>query len=400
MRTKPVKYLLFLSFFGVLLYACLEPFEPSIAAKDLNVLVVDGYINAGPGKTRIVLSKVSTLQNSNQIQSVQDASVSIVSDNNESYSLAESANGVYESGELNLPTDKKYRLDIKLANGKEYQSELMSVKVTPPIDSIFWEEKPDQLYIYGTSHDETASTLYYKWWSQEDWEVRAQYPPYLKYNGDTIILRESESPVAGPDTLRKMTICFQSAESNKLLMASTKLLEADSVKHPVRILSYAEQQIQIRYSLLLHQRTLTEDEYNYLLLMEKNSTQAGSFFDPMPSQLFGNLYATSDRDETVVGYVGVYTTATKRLFLHGSSLRRRTPIQEKCEGIDFPNKKEVLKQFLSGYPPDYIPYRLYYLDNDITKPMVEALPRIPCMDCRTQQSRPRPDYWNEFFIDP
>lgn len=400
MRTKPVKYLFFLSFFGVLLYACLEPFEPSIPAKDLNVLVVDGYINAGPGKTRIVLSKVSTLQNSNQIQSVQDASVSIISDNNESYSLAEFANGVYESGELNLPTDKKYRLDIKLANGKEYQSELMSVKITPLIDTIVWEEKPDQLYLYGVSHDETASTLYYKWWLEEDWEIRVKYLAYLKYNGDTIILREEELPLPrGTDTLRDMSICFKSGKSNKLNIASTRNTLNDSVKQVVRTLSYADERVQVRYSMLLYQRTLTEDEYNYLELIEKNSTQMGSFFDPMPSQLFGNIKQADDPNELVIGYVGVYTTVSKRLFLHGDAISKRAPIQEKCPPFDFPNEKELLKQYLSGKPPAQIPYKLYYLDNDPTKPMVQSLPR-ECMDCRSSTTVPRPDYWREFFVDP
>lgn len=400
MHTKPAKYLFFLSFFGVLLYACLEPFEPSIPAKDLSVLVVDGYINAGPGKTRILLSKVSTLQTSNQIQYVEDALVSIVSDNSESYSLAESTSGVYESGELNLPTDKKYRLDIKLTNGKKYQSELMSVKITPLIDTIVWEERPDQLYIYGVSHDETASTLYYKWWSEEDWEIRVKYLAYLKYNGDTIILREEELPLPrGTDTLRAMSICFKSGKSNKLNIASTRNNINDSVRQTVATFSYGDERIQVRYSMLLHQRTLTEDEYNYLELIEKNSTQMGSFFDPMPSQIFGNIKQADNDNELVIGYVGVYTTVSKRLFLQGDAISKKALTQEKCRPFDFPNEKELLKQYLGGNPPTQIPYKLYYLDDDITKPRVQSLPR-GCMDCRSSTNVPRPDYWREFFVDP
>lgn len=395
LKTLPVFVLV-----SVFIWGCLDPFAPNVNQRDLNVLVVDGYINAGPGKTRIALSKLSPLSQSDNILQEEDAYVTIESDANESYPLTEVLSGIYESEALALSTDKKYGLYIKLANGNEYRSELLDVKVTPPIDTITWAEEPNQLTIYANTHDQTNATVYYKWWSDENWEIRVKYLAYLKYNGDTVILREEEEPQPrGSDTLRAMSICFKGAKSSKLNILSTAQQVNDSVKHPVRALSYADEQIQVRYSMLLYQRALTRDEYNYLTLMEKNSTQMGSFFDPMPSQLFGNIHRTSDSEETVVGYVGVYTTVSKRLFLHGDSVSRRVLIQEKCEPVDFRNTKELLAQFLGGKPPALIPYKLYNLDNDPFKPMVQALPR-ECMDCRSSTTIPRPSYWREFFLDP
>jgi hypothetical protein len=378
--------------------SCLEPFNADVPANKLNLLVVDGYINAGPGKTRITLSKISPLSFSQNIDFETDAEVSIETETDESYLLSEIGSGLYQSEELNLPTDKQYRLHIKLSNGKEYRSEMMNVKVTPPIDTIAWEWKPDLLYIYAYAHDAQNSTRYYSWSYEEDWEIRAQYRPDLKYNGDTIILRATELPEPrGMDTLLDMSICYKSGKSKIMNFATTKLQASDSVKHAVRKMSHAAEERQIRYSMLLHQHALTEEEFDYLTLVEKNSTQVGSFFDPMPSQLFGNIHRTNEPDETVIGYVGVYTTEHKRLFLHGDLLPP-APIQEKCEPLDFLNTKENLALNLSGKPPVYIPFKTYYQGNP-PRPWVQALPR-QCMDCRTNATVPRPDYWREFFLDP
>jgi hypothetical protein len=100
---------------GGITNSCLEPFNADVPANKLNLLVVDGYINAGPGKTRITLSKISPLSFSQNIDFETDAEVSIETETDESYLLSEIGSGLYQSEELNLPTDKQYRLHIKLS---------------------------------------------------------------------------------------------------------------------------------------------------------------------------------------------------------------------------------------------------------------------------------------------
>jgi hypothetical protein len=120
--------------------------------------------------------------------------------------------------------------------------------------------------------------------------------------------------------------------------------------------------------------------------LKKIRPQVGSFFDPMPSQLFGNIHRTNEPDETVIGYVGVYTTEHKTII---SSWRftSTSSYTGKVRAIRFSKyQKENLALNLSGKPPVYIPFKTYYQGNP-PRPWVQALPR-QCMDCRTNATVP------------
>jgi hypothetical protein len=74
----------------VLPNSCLEPFNADVPANKLNLLVVDGYINAGPGKNpHHIIKKYRPLSFSQNIDFETDAEVSIETETDESYLLSE-----------------------------------------------------------------------------------------------------------------------------------------------------------------------------------------------------------------------------------------------------------------------------------------------------------------------
>lgn len=383
----PKKVLVFI-FLSTAFYACVEPFDAHVSAKKLDVLIVDGFINIGPGKTRIILSKLNSLDEEQLIQYENDAEVRIESNLDETFSLTESESGIYTSSELNLPADKQYRLYVKLSNGKEYRSEFLIPKITPPIDSVHWEYKPDLLYIYANAHDQTGKSRYYWWGYQEDWQIKTPFKADLKYDP-----AESPSIFPRPDPeMLAMHNCWKKVKSDGLIFGSTITLTDDNIKFPIVRLPHASEKISVKYSIIVSQHTMTEDEFNYLTLMNKNTSQTGSFFDPMPSQLFGNVNRINNSEEIVIGYVGAYTTEKTTLFILAEELPPSDVSQPNCikDLIQFPDTPENRALKLGGNNPVYIPYQLI---SDPFNPMIIAMPARDCMDCRSSLTGPRPDYW-------
>ena len=384
---KTIKHFIIFILTAVLMCSCLEPFEADVSASQLDVLIIDGYINVGPGETRITLSKVSGLDQADKVRYEEDAEVFIQNNSGEGFLLNESEDGLYTSGELNLPADKQYRLYIILSNGKEFHSELQSPKITPVIDSIHWEFRPDLLYIYAKAHDATGATRYYGWKYREDWQVKSPFKADLMYTGFGRI-EERPDPWMLP-----MHNCWKKLESKQIVFSSTTLQQDDYINFPVVTIPHNSEKTAVKYSVIIEQHTITEDEFNYLTLMNKNSTQTGSFFDPMPSQLFGNIKRIDNPKETVIGYVGVYTTQKDTLFILKAELPADNGFQINCPTIEFTKTIENCDTYLGGNPPPYIPYQQYSPSGDPADLIVVAMVTKDCMDCRSNATGPRPDFW-------
>lgn len=378
-KRKYVGLFLILIVIGVITNSCLEPFNANVPAKDTDVLVVEGYINAGKGITRIQLSKVSPLKVGREIFHESDAEVWIENDAHETFLLTERSPGTYETDTVILPTDRTYHLVINLSNGKTYTSEPQLVKVTPPIDSLHWEWE-NQLYIYANTHDDQAATHYYTWTYREDWLIKSQYEAKLyldnvRFGKDTLLLRF-------PSDALKLYHCWKKGTSNEIILGSTRSLATDAISYPLLSIPASSDRIQINYSILVNQRAMTEDEYNYLMLIKKNTEQTGSFFDPMPSQLFGNIHRTDRPEETVIGYIGSYTTESMRMFISKNEVPA-IPIQEKCPPTEFEYSEENIRMFFAN-PTVMLPYQIVYGVNEYGDTVTTDVIGYPavCMDCR------------------
>jgi hypothetical protein len=121
--------------------------------------------------------------------------------------------------------------------------------------------------------------------------------------------------------------------------------------------------------------------------MEKNTTQVGSFSDPMLSELYGNIRSVSNPEETVVGYVGVYTTESKTFFILNSELPL-VPVQPNCLVVG--KIHLVDKQTVEALIDNYIP-----IDTELDEggQVLLTMMEKPCLDCRVYGSSVKPDFW-------
>jgi hypothetical protein len=368
-------------FFGlvILMSDCREPFDPQFETGIDDFLVVDGYVNVGEkAVSRITLSRISALGVNDQTFDA-NALVSIQSSTDETFSLRPEEPGRFVSDSLTLDPALEYRLLISTDDGKEYASEFVKALISPPIDSIHWRWQRDGVQLYVTTHDPLNNTFFYKWTYDETWEIRSAFWAEFEYRAQKMVLLH---PFESSD----LFYCFVHNPSSDLHFASTKKNDVDATHYPLINFGYYSFKLLYRYSVLVKQRAMTEAEFNYLSLIQKNTTVTGSLFDPMPGELHGNIYSLSSPGEPVIGYIGASSTEVLRFNIE----------DEQIEEIGF---KPVALCQQREIPRDSFWYwfdRLKYhpIDSVWGEDKYTGAPSH-CMDCSLRGTPVRPEFFSD-----
>src|SRR5580692_817948 len=144
---KEFKYILYIIAIPIAvgsLSTCKTPYTPAPITAVNNYLVVEGLIDINDS-TFISLSRTVGVMSASTVKPELKATISIQSNQGNSYPLTEVGNGVYSAPSYNLSAANQYRLMIKTSNGSIYESDFDQTKVTPPIDSLIMQYKPDGL---------------------------------------------------------------------------------------------------------------------------------------------------------------------------------------------------------------------------------------------------------------
>jgi hypothetical protein len=360
----------------MLVFSCVKPFNPPvISSGNLNYLVVDGFIMPGTATT-IKLSRTLNISDSFRFVPELNAQLFIEGLSGSSYSFQSGIDGAYTSPAAFLSNEDEYRLRIILSDGKEYLSDYVEVKQSPPIDSIEWEETGD-VSIYVNTHDPTGKARYYKWEFDETVEYRATYESFLDYKNHELIFLE-------PDQYRYQ--CFKFYKSTNIAIGNSAALSDDIIRRArITIIPNDYSKIAQRYSILVKQYALTPDAYKYWQTLQANTEQNGNIFDPQPAQLRSNIHNVADPNEPVIGFVSVSNYTEKRIFIRGTQLLHRpaVPYADMCE-VKFPDPSRWDELMSDGSNlPAYFQ----------TGRGLAIAPAI-CVDCRLQGgTTEKPPYW-------
>jgi hypothetical protein len=288
------------------------------------------------------------------------------------------------SAELNLSTTRFYRIHIVTKDGKEYISDFQSSIITPPIDSLTWKYSKEGVSILLSTHDASDLTRYYQFEYEETWEVHGFYSSLLKYQGKRLQYRSSEE-------IEALYLCWKTNTPSDLILHSTAQQVSDvTTEFPLIFIPMSTEPLAFKYSILVKQHALSQNVYRYLQLIKKNTGPLGSFSDPQPSELYGNIRCTTT-DELVVGYIGVSTTAQTRIFIYRWDL----PDWDYtlfCEVVSTVNHPDTLAKYLtSGSEIPTIPSE-YGPNGEILK-VFRA--RDICVDCRRLGGQNvKPEFWD------
>jgi hypothetical protein len=286
---------------------CLEPYSPPTSSGNLNALVVDGFIDAN-GSASVILTRSIPLDGLMNIPKESGAVVTVESSGGETFSLHEDATGSYSAKGLAVDKTSTYTLHITTSNGDAYASDAMKIYSTPPIDSVYFTIDPFKgLEIRVDSHsDDPDSPGYYLLNGVETYEYHAAVYAHWKLVNHVAVERLPEE---------YLYVCYKD-ERTKNVLASTKGLKANRVTGArLSIIERTSPKISYKYSILVRQRAISEEEYTYQRLLLTTTEQQASLFAQIPGAVIGNIHSTSNPGEYVLGYFSAQEVKELRYFI-------------------------------------------------------------------------------------
>lgn len=358
--------------------ACKDKYVPSIVSDKRSYLVVEGFINNGPDSTYITVSRTFKLDDTARVTHELHARLTVEGKDNSSYPLTEWGNGQYGVPSLALNKTVQYRLHITTAAGKQYVSDYLDLKTSPPIDSVSWKRIDAGLQIYANTHDPQNASHYYRWDYMQTWEFNSFYFAELQWTNNQLNF-------LFPNPY--YTCWKYGGNSNILTTSTTKLTQDRVAEYPLVLIPSNSWIISVRYSILVKQYVLTADAYNFWLDMQRNTEQIGSIFSPQPSGNKTNLHAVADSSEQVIGFISAGTLTKQRIFIIPSQIPNWTPgTYANCEELD--TRPDSARYFLQGGSYDPIDY--YF--NDFGQQRLHYSSAL-CVDCRLTGVNQKPPFW-------
>lgn len=366
-----------------------------------NYLVVDGFINGG-GVTRIKLSHTQNIATTTAPPPETRATLFVVSETGTRYLLREQSPGFYRSDSVVLAPGR-YQLRIALSGNSPatYESDLVPLKPTPPIDNLGWQRVGNELRVLLSTRDASQQTRYYRWKFLETWEFNSAYQSGLEYFPSVQEVRARTTPIY---------TCWRTEQPSAIKQATSAQLSQDAlVDQAVLGFSDRAERLKIRYSVLVTQYAETAAEFAYYEQLRKNTEAVGTINDPLPVQLTGNVHRTGTgtaTTEPVLGYVGAHTVQQKRLFIDRAALPLPANWAFDSPYADCKLETEILSEYAKRRPPLYLspPQTLTFANPsyvptyhyaDPTTGMVDGYygATRECVDCRARGSNTKPSFW-------
>lgn len=375
------KYFLVLSLPVLFFVGCKVHYDPKIKNSNAHYLVVEGFINAN-GISNFALSRTRNITSGDTAAYIFEtkARVQIEDNSNNVYPLTENSDGNYAASYFLNPASK-YRLHIFTSDNKEYASDFVECKQSPPIQILNWELNQGSVWINVNTGDPANNTHYYRWSYSETWEFHSQYFSNLKYYPpDTAVIPR----------IIPVYVCYQNRNSNNIIIASSAKLQQDVIdKKTIEMIPDHDTRISVLYSILVTQYALDSAGYNYWNAMKTNTENIGSIFGSQPNQTPGNIHNVNDNSEEVIGYIGAGTFQQQRLFISNGSLPSGWNQVPNCTEYEVPNIKDSISSYFAF--KGFIPYLKDSTPDGSVKGYFSASGL--CVDCTLTGSPVKPSFW-------
>ncbi|WP_144606813.1 DUF4249 domain-containing protein [Algoriphagus algorifonticola] len=376
-------YLLLLLFWG-----CREPFEPEIEARDLNVLVVEGYLDSEGLSSNLRLSFTSNIQDEfNFNPSALGATVYLESSSGARYSFLERGEGTYEF-QHDIPENETYQLRIFLNDGTSYTSSELKPVITPEIIDVGFEQNEAGVEVFLTTKGNPDADDFL-WTYEETWAFRPPIISFDKYDPELkrIIPRPAEE---------RIDLCYRSALNSDLILETSSRFQDQFVfRQSIKQINRGDERLSLRYSILISQKALSKDAVEFWEILKKNTDDLGSIFSPLPSNIRGNIKQDQNPDVPVIGQVSLGKVQQKRLFIDIREVAPWRPEVPEYAGCFLSADTVLVANYDAVFRSEInIPALPIYLENAI-EPIGYRYSTPRCVDCTRRGTNVRPDFWEE-----
>ncbi|HEX2395277.1 MAG TPA: DUF4249 domain-containing protein [Bacteroidales bacterium] len=280
---------------------CVTEFIPDIS-DEKELLVVEGLITDQPEEYTITVSKSLPIGLKNEARPVSGCTVTVSDNMGNSYRFLERDSGIYVSPpEFTGMVGRTYKLHITTPSSSgflNYDSEPAEMLSIPSL-SLYYEKvklfdaEPDlfdkegcQIYL-----NTFGSNNYYRWEYFETWILRL------------------------PFSVPNQTCWVSDRSRNILIKNNVDFGGVPIIRQPFLYISNSTDRLKTRYSILVNQYSINEDEYNFWAALQTLTEQSGGLYDIIPGSIPSNIRCIENPDETVLGYFSVSAKASKRIFI-------------------------------------------------------------------------------------
>ncbi len=191
-------------------------------------------------------------------------------------------------------------------------------------------------------------------------------------------------------------VCWISNNSGNIDVKNTIVLSEDRVsRHPLLFISNETDRLSRRYSIIVNQYSLSEDEYTYWEKIKDISQDAGGLYDKIPFSIPANLFCVEDPREQVLGYFSVSAKTSKRIYID-ETFRGLVDIYKECCPCDtfrIDNKEDILG--LNEFR--WFIYEFHGVgDSGWWEDIIVTTPYQRCADCSVRGTTIRPEFWEDF----
>jgi hypothetical protein len=303
---KPIRLLIILVLI-ILAGNCITPFTPETEEEKV-MLVVKGIITDQYGINTVKLTTSVPLEKKNIEKPYRGCTVTIIDDLGNTCLLTEKQPGEYVTDPEQFQGIAGRRYKLRIENNKPgdqnhvYESSFIEMVQVPQIDSVYYKKVDIDSHfgiingcqIYVDTHDPLNRCRNYRWEFSETWEFHLPE----EYN------------------MVEHRICWLTENSEIINVKSTSLLEENRItRYPLYYIPPKSDRFQVKYSILVTQYSIDEQEYDYWSKVKNIAQEVGTLYDVTPASIAGNIYCTDDSTETVLGYFSVSSVCSKRLFI-------------------------------------------------------------------------------------
>lgn len=364
--------------------ACRELYEPEVTEIDHQFLVVEGFLEVGGTRiSEIKVSRSMPIYFDQPTRPVLDATIRIEGSNTGEWIMQRAGNGTYLLDDF-LPENQSYRIRIQTNTGEYLSDEIIPIN-TPDDLELGFAPGPGFISIFAsTTGNESAK--FFIWEFREDWEFRSPFQNYYYFDIESYTVMNTP-----PNEIVER--CYLSFESSNIILESSERFQNQRIsRREIQRIDTLSEKLGERYTILVQQRGLDQQAFEFWEAMRKNSDEIGGIFSPMPSTIGSNFQSLSNPNEPVIGHVSAGKTVEKRMYIDKRDLdgwATRVEDYRLCA--------------LDTVTPRY--YQEYYVIDGLVPviPICESavcvtyLATSPiCTDCRMRGSEFPPDFWEPY----
>jgi len=368
----------------LIISGCITSFVPE-TDEDPELLVVEAMITDQHEAFSIRLSRSMPLGQrvlpTTRLRPVSGYTVFISDDQDNYYWVRESSvKGTYvtDPASFRAVVGRVYTLRINPSFTSDtdiysYQSLPMKMNPVPPIDSLYYgkvlitdktqySSAQEGCNVYLDTGDPSGECNFFRWDYSETWKFQL---PYSVPNNT----------------------CWISSNSDNIIIKSTSVLsEARVSNFPVKFISNETDRLKVRYSILVNQYSLNEDEFSFWEKLQNISEEVGGLYDITPGTIPGNIFCIEDPSRQVLGYFSVSAKTSSRLFID-DYFRGVINLYSDCVSDTIFGRAEI---------PD-LNTRVWILEDQMyaMPPFRVITEKKFCADCSVRGTTTKPDFWLE-----